>query len=261
MGGYVRLNPLVLEEWFESDHTLNDLPQCSSDEDVNSSSLMENYPPAPDFSDDPVTPVPVHPIPSDHTDHNSGGAFDVIQTHHPDLFTKDELDQIQSRQHNTQQPKTSNKYNPPKTPYQVLCNYGKEPFTDKPTALEGNKEFDKKLDQTQFEARLNRFIQLNKESIMVSVNIQRAFDVMDINRDGNISFKELKQILTELNMSLDERVIGIMFNYADKDKDRKINIKELRETLKTHYNKNTTHHKNTHHQTKLEATNSKKHKQ
>ena len=89
---------------------------------------------------------------------------------------------------------------------------------------------------------------------MESVHIKRAFDIMDMDGNGTISLDEFKRILIQLNMSLDEQVIEIMFNTIDTNSNDTIEINELRNLLKTHY-------KNTPHQTNLEATNLKKRKQ
>ena len=111
------------------------------------------------------------------------------------------------------------------------------------------KHIDKKCD---FIADVVHDFYFNKDinvfcSIDVLYNSGSYNIVGQLHTESSSSLDELKQILKQLNMSLDDQVITIMFHYADKNDDGDIIINELRRTLNKHYNE-------TQHQTTPETT-------
>jgi Ca2+-binding EF-hand superfamily protein len=60
------------------------------------------------------------------------------------------------------------------------------------------------------------------------LELKNAFNVFDVNGDGNISKKELSSVLKQLGQKLTEKQVNEMLKQADKDGDGFINFEEFK---------------------------------
>ena len=57
--------------------------------------------------------------------------------------------------------------------------------------------------------------------------LRKAFDVMDANKDGQVTKDELKQLLSGLGEEVTDEVVNEMIQIADTDGDGKVNFEEF----------------------------------
>ena len=57
--------------------------------------------------------------------------------------------------------------------------------------------------------------------------LRKAFDVMDENKDGQVTKDELKKLLSGLGEEVTDEVVNEMINIADTDGDGKVNFEEF----------------------------------
>ncbi len=66
--------------------------------------------------------------------------------------------------------------------------------------------------------------QLNQEQID---ELRKAFDVMDENKDGQVTKDELKKLLQGLGEEVTDEIVNEMISIADEDGDGKVNFTEF----------------------------------
>ena len=57
--------------------------------------------------------------------------------------------------------------------------------------------------------------------------LRKAFDVMDENKDGQVTKEELKKLLGGLGEEVTDEIVDEMINIADTDGDGKVNFDEF----------------------------------
>ena len=57
--------------------------------------------------------------------------------------------------------------------------------------------------------------------------LRKAFDVMDENKDGQVTKDELKKLLSGLGEEVTDEIVDEMINIADTDGDGKVNFEEF----------------------------------
>lgn len=66
--------------------------------------------------------------------------------------------------------------------------------------------------------------QLNDDQI---AELRKAFDVMDENKDGQVTKDELKKLLQGLGEEVTDEIVDEMINIADENGDGKVNFDEF----------------------------------
>ena len=60
-----------------------------------------------------------------------------------------------------------------------------------------------------------------------TAELKKAFDVMDENKDGQVTREELKKLLSGLGEEVTDEVVEEMINIADENGDGKVNFDEF----------------------------------
>ena len=60
-----------------------------------------------------------------------------------------------------------------------------------------------------------------------AAELRKAFDVMDENKDGQVTKDELKKLLSGLGEEVTDEIVDEMINIADQDGDGKVNFDEF----------------------------------
>ena len=60
-----------------------------------------------------------------------------------------------------------------------------------------------------------------------AAELRKAFDVMDENKDGQVTKDELKKLLSGLGEEVTDEIVDEMINIADADGDGKVNFDEF----------------------------------
>ena len=98
--------------------------------------------------------------------------------------------------------------------------------------IELMKEYDKdgndNLDLMEFIDLMNKKREEQKEE----QDIIETFEALDINDDGFLSKKKLNMLFENIGLDFDEDIIDEFFQYADKDKDNRINLGEFMNFMK-----------------------------
>ena len=98
--------------------------------------------------------------------------------------------------------------------------------------IELMKEYDKdgndNLDLTEFIDLMNK----KREEQKDEQDIIETFEALDINDDGFLSKKKLNMLFENIALDIDEDLIDECFQYADKDKDNRINLGEFMSFMK-----------------------------
>ena len=98
--------------------------------------------------------------------------------------------------------------------------------------IELMKEYDKdgndNLDLVEFIDLMNKKREEQKEA----QDIFETFEALDINDDGYLSQTKLKLLFDNLALDIDEETIEEFIQYADKDRDNKINLGEFMSFMK-----------------------------
>ena len=89
------------------------------------------------------------------------------------------------------------------------------------------KEYDKdgndNLDLVEFIDLMNKKREEQKEE----QDIIETFEALDINDDGFLSKKKLNLLFENIGLDINQDIIDEFFQYADKDRDNKINLGEF----------------------------------
>ena len=67
-------------------------------------------------------------------------------------------------------------------------------------------------------------LELNADQL---AELRKAFDVMDENKDGQVTKDELKKLLQGLGEEVTDEIVDEMINIADIDGDGKVNFEEF----------------------------------
>lgn len=67
-------------------------------------------------------------------------------------------------------------------------------------------------------------IKLSEDQI---AELRKAFDVMDENKDGQVTKDELKKLLQGLGEEVNDEIVDEMINIADENGDGKVNFEEF----------------------------------
>ena len=93
--------------------------------------------------------------------------------------------------------------------------------------IEIMKEYDKdgndNLDLVEFIDLMNKKREEQKEE----QDIVETFEALDINDDGFLSKKKLNLLFENIALDIDEDLVEEFFQYADKDRDNRINLAEF----------------------------------
>ena len=68
---------------------------------------------------------------------------------------------------------------------------------------------------------------MSKLSTDQIAELRKAFDVMDANKDGNVTPDELRQLLTGLGEEVTDDIINEMIKVADTNGDGKVDFEEF----------------------------------
>ena len=60
-----------------------------------------------------------------------------------------------------------------------------------------------------------------------AAELRKAFDVMDENKDGQVTKDELKKLLSGLGEEVTDEIVDELINIADQDGDGKVNFDEF----------------------------------
>ncbi len=77
---------------------------------------------------------------------------------------------------------------------------------------------------------LSEFIDLmikKKEEQKKELDLFETFHLLDINEDGYLSKKYLKLLFENIAIDIDDEMLEELFQYVDKDNDKKINLEEF----------------------------------
>ena len=98
--------------------------------------------------------------------------------------------------------------------------------------IELMKEYDKdgndNLDLVEFIDLMNK----KREEQKDEQDIIETFEALDINDDGFLSKKKLKLLFENIALDIDEEMIEEFIQYADKDRDNRINLGEFMSFMK-----------------------------
>ena len=98
--------------------------------------------------------------------------------------------------------------------------------------IELMKEYDKdgndNLDLVEFIDLMNKKREQQKDE----QDIIETFEALDINDDGFLSKKKLKLLFENIALDIDEEMIEEFIQYADKDRDNRINLGEFMSFMK-----------------------------